>query len=148
MDLAYDESKVTLETFVDGQYCIPGTTTCFDWTIPNPYGTLQSNVSFSSNPTSLPQWNGGGRFLLFDPNPDPQNPKPLSDATVTGGTLSQGGILSGDPVFITARFTLDQDIPASNPVLVTVDVSSLYISDFNANQLNFVIEFDVIQYFP
>jgi hypothetical protein len=140
LELAYDDSLLHLDGFHDGVTCQFGP--CIDWTIPG-FPGLQSGHTAVLQPPDPATWSGAGTLLLAhftDPN------VPLTDAEVTGGSLGSGGTLSGDPVLITAVFTLLGDIPPASPE--GLDATGVIVSDTLGFPLQILLEQDVLQTFP
>jgi hypothetical protein len=139
LTMQYDASKVALSFFQDGTNCSFGP--CIPWTLPSPPGaftTLQSGHTFFTDPP--PQgWAGAVEILLVHTS-DPS--VPLTEAKVVGGSLDDGGVLSGDPVMVHAMFELKSAISASAPLMITA--TGISAADSDAAELGAFIEYDVI----
>ncbi|NUN16022.1 MAG: hypothetical protein HUU55_20535, partial [Myxococcales bacterium] len=136
LTMGYDENRVTLATFSDGEFCpLPGVC-LFPYTIPAPFGTLQSGHSVNLSPADVFSWNGGGEMLLAHLS---------SPETLLTDAYLDGGVIINDPVMIVAEFTLDVDIPVNDPVVVTA--SNVAVADEQALPLQVLIQNLIVQTF-
>lgn len=134
--VGYDESRVTLTTFSDGEFCpLPGVC-IFPYTIPAPFGTLQSGHSVNLSPSDVFSWNGGGEMLLAHLS---------SPETLLTDAYLEAGVIINDPVMIVAEFTLDVDIPVNDPVVVTA--SNVAAADEQALPMQVLIQNLIMQTF-
>lgn len=138
LDLQYDPALLELTTFHDGEFCPGGP--CIPWNIPVPFPQLQSGHAIGLFPSDPTLWMGTGKLLMAHFT-DPSTA--VTNATINGGTLGDGGNLTGDPVVITAVFKLLQTIPSDLPTVVTAP--AIIASDVDGFSIPTLIEYDVIQ---
>ena len=107
--LEYPPLVAHFNLFSDGEFCLPGT--CIPWTLPEPQSALQSGHSLAMQPSTTEAWEGSAMIVLAN----------LSNPTqsLTEAYLFQSAMI-GDPVFMTASFTLLQDAPANGPAQIVL----------------------------
>lgn len=110
IEFTYPPLVVQFNLFSDGEFCLPGA--CIPWTLPDPQTSLQSGHSLSTSPADPSDWAGAATLVLANLTNPTQS---LTDAY-----LFQSDMV-GDPVFMTASFTLLEDAPANAPAQIVLN---------------------------
>lgn len=129
---SWDTGAATLDVLQDGTKCFTPTF-CVPWLIPTYFTALQSNHQVSLTPSSPAAWTGSGFMLIA--NAQSTN-APLTDAWL------EGPVVQGDPVLLTALFTLKVDVDAAAPVPVTLSgivMTDKELQPLQVDTLNLVI---------
>ena len=124
---------MTFDYFSDGVHPVFGV----PWLIPANFNGLQSGHTVSMNPKLPADWVVSGSVLLSNTS-DPT--APLTDAYLDGGNVI------GDPILMTAHFTLAENIPAGTPAEVTL--LNIVASDKASGTLQVITTYMTMQTSP
>ena len=122
-NIVWDNTKLTVDNFYDSYFC---PAPCIEDPVGSagvlPFG-LSTGHSLTTSPDTPADWQAAGKVSVVIVNTS--NP----GAKLTDAYLDASGSVVNDPEFVRLRFTLAVDVPASDPVLVQAEDTSLVLSN-------------------